>query len=185
MTIELGLMDGTPDNATGADNQQERLPVDRFHEIRSFLSGFALGEGSFMLVCRPRSDYRRGWKISAAFNVSQKDVVPLELFQAVLGCGRIRKGGNDGWYLEVNNLVEIHRSVIPFFRRYPLVGRKAHDFELFAAAVELLRGGKIDDTDFNELLLIREQLNRGEKRQHRPERILRGHTPDLPLIEEG
>jgi len=151
-TIELALMDRASDNAAGADNQQERLPEGRVaSEIGSFLSGFALGEGSFMLVCRPRADYRRGWKISAAFNVSQKDVIPLELFQAVLKCGTIRKGGNDGWYFEVNKLEDIHRSVVPFFRRYPLVGRKAFDFELFAAAVALLVKRRMEDTDFNEL----------------------------------
>ena len=71
-----------------------------------FLSGFALGEGSFMLVCRRRGDYARKWKISAAFNVSQKDRVPLELFRETLGCGTIRKAGNGGWYWEVNRLPE-------------------------------------------------------------------------------
>jgi LAGLIDADG endonuclease len=59
------------ENASGADNQQERLSIDSIPvAIGNFLSGFALGEGSFMIVCRPRVDYRRGWKLSAAFNVS-------------------------------------------------------------------------------------------------------------------
>ena len=131
-----------------------------------------------MLVCRPRADYRRGWKVSAAFNVSQKDVVPLELFQGALGCGTIRMGGNEGWYLEVNSLKDIRRSVLPFFRRFPLVGRKALDFELFANAVEILSKDQMSDDDFNEVLRLRELLNSGGKRRHRPERILRGHTPD-------
>ena len=110
------LEDSPSDNASGADNQQERLDVEQIPpEIGSFLSGFALGEGSFMIVCRPRADYRRGWKVSAAFNVSQSDVVPLELFQKQLRCGTIRKAGNDGWYLEVNNLRDIAGAVIPFF----------------------------------------------------------------------
>ena len=80
------------DNVTGADNQQERLAVEAIpSELGSFLSGFALGEGSFMLVCRRRGDYVRSWKISAAFNVSQKDLTPLELFRDTLACGSIRK----------------------------------------------------------------------------------------------
>ena len=77
-----------------------------------------------MIVCRPRVDYRRGWKLSAAFNVSQADVTPLELFREQLRCGTIRKAGNDGWYLEVNTLGDIQSSVIPFFRRFPMVGAK-------------------------------------------------------------
>ena len=62
-----------------ADNQQERPSVESIaEEIGWFLSGFALGEGSFILAVRRRPDYRRGWKVSAAFNVSQKDTAPLE-----------------------------------------------------------------------------------------------------------
>ena len=136
---EVALLDAAADNAAGADNQQERLFNSKVpSELGFFLAGFAMGEGSFMLVCRPRADYRRGWKVSAAFNVSQKDVVPLELFREVLGCGTIRRAGNDGWYLEINSLAHIRQTVIPFFRAHPLVGRKALDFDLFAAGVEIL-----------------------------------------------
>jgi hypothetical protein len=71
---KLVLQDDMSDNASGADNQQERLSIDRIPvAIGNFLSGFALGEGSFMIVCRPRVDYRRGWKLSAAFNVSLRE----------------------------------------------------------------------------------------------------------------
>jgi hypothetical protein len=115
---------------SGADNQQERLSVASIpSQLGSFLAGFALGEASFMLVCRPRGDYSRRWKISAAFNVSQMDRAPLDLFCETLACGSIRRAGNGGWYWEVNNLSDIQARVIPFFRRFPLVGSKALDFE--------------------------------------------------------
>ena len=158
----LVLRDEMSDNATGADNQQERLSIDSIPvAIGNFLSGFALGEGSFMIVCRPRVDYRRGWKLSAAFNVSQSDVTPLELFREQLGCGTIRKAGNDGWYLEVNTLGDIQSSVIPFFRRFPMVGRKTVDFDLFEAAVGILSRRPFTDSDYREVLRLREILNRG------------------------
>ena len=179
------LADVVSDNASGADNQQERLsvgietiPVD----VGSFLAGFALGEGSFMIVCRPRADYRRGWKVSAAFNVSQHDVVPLELFRGHLGCGTIRKAGNDGWYLEVNTLADIRSAVIPFFRRFPLVGRKVADFELFEGAVSILSKQALSDDDYREVLRLRELLNRGGKRRYTAERILRDYTPNSSEI---
>ena len=90
---------------SGAGNQQERLWIEAIPiDVGFLLSGFALGEGSFMVVARRRSDYTTKWKLSAAFNVSQKDRVPLDLFRETLGCGTIRKAGNDGWYWEVNNL---------------------------------------------------------------------------------
>src|SRR5437588_12356942 len=80
------------DNVTSADNQQERLSVALIpSDLGNFLSGFALGESSFMIVCRRRGDYARSWKLSAAFNVSQSDRAPLDLFRETLGCGSMRK----------------------------------------------------------------------------------------------
>jgi hypothetical protein len=79
----------------GADNQQERLSVALIpSDLGNFLSGFALGEASFMIVCRRRGDYAWGWKLSAAFNVSQVDRAPLDLFCETLCCGSMRKVGN-------------------------------------------------------------------------------------------
>jgi LAGLIDADG endonuclease len=172
------------DNASGADNQQERLSVESIPiSIGNFLSGFALGEASFMLVCRPRSDYSRKWKISAAFNVSQHDITPLELFRETLNCGTIRKAGSDGWYFEVNRLSEIQEVIIPFFTRFPVVGRKAQDFALFKSAVEILSQGVMSDTNYTKVLTLREQMNNGGKRKYSKERILRDYTPNSSVEE--
>ena len=78
-----------------------------------------------MLVCRKRGDYSRKWKISAAFNVSQHDLEPLELFRETLDCGSLRRAGNGGWYWEVNRLSEISGRVVPFFERFPGSGRSS------------------------------------------------------------
>jgi hypothetical protein len=171
---------------TGADNQQERLTVEAIPgSLGSFLSGFALGEGSFMVVCRRRGDYGRKWKLSAAFNVSQHDRARLELFRETLGCGTIRRAGNGGWYWEVNHLSDIATWLIPFFERFPLVGWKAYDFELFRSAVALLSKRVVSDEDYIAILALRERMNRGGKRRYSAERILRDYTPTLPLSTEG
>jgi hypothetical protein len=162
----------------GADNQQERLSVAEIPSLLgNFLAGFALGEASFMIVCRPRGDYTRRWKLSAAFNVSQTDRAPLDLFRETLDCGTMRKAGNGGWYWEVNRLSDIRSRVIPFFGRFPLVGTKARDFDLFAEAAELLGKQVMSDADYQQVLLLREQMNRGGKRRYTAERILRDYTP--------
>ncbi len=149
------------DNVSGADNQQERLTVAAIpSDLGWFLSGFALGEGSFMLVCRRRGDYERGWKLSAAFNVSQKDRAPLELFRETLACGSIRKAGNGGWYWEVNRLSDITGRIIPFFERFPLVGRKAEDYARFRSAVAPLHRGTLGDDDY----ATRSRATRGDER---------------------
>lgn len=145
--------------------------------LGSFLAGFALGEASFMIVCRPRADYGRRWKISAAFNVSQRDRAPLELFRKTLGCGTFRRAGNGGWYWEVNRLSDISSRIVPFFKRFPLVGTKARDFELFKQAVVLLGHRRLSDANYVTILELREQMNGGGKRRYTMERILRDYTP--------
>ena len=134
-----------------------------------------------MIVCRPRGDYVRSWKLSAAFNVSQVDRAPLELFRETLACGSMRTAGNGGWYWEVNRLSDIQSRIVPFFRRFPLVGSKATDFERFAQAVELLSKKPLSESDYRQVLLLREQMNRGGKRRYTTERILRDYTPSSPV----
>jgi hypothetical protein len=163
---------------SGAGNQQERLSIQAIpSELGSFLSGFALGEASFMIVCRRRGDYARRWKISAAFNVSQRDRAPLDLFRGTLDCGSMRKAGNGGWYWEVNDLSNIRTRVVPFFQRFPLIGSKAEDFERFRAAVAILSHGVLQDQDYVNVLALREGMNNGGKRRYTMGRILRDYTP--------
>jgi hypothetical protein len=171
------------ENVPGADNQQERLFIEAIPKsLGSFLSGFALGEASFMLVCRPRPDHKRGWRISAAFNVSQHDRVPLELFMRTLDCGSLRSAGNDGWYWEVNRLIDLQARIVPFFERFPVVGQKADDFARFRKAVDLLSNRPMSDSDYIRVLSLREGMNRGGKRRHSMERILRDYTPSSPTF---
>jgi LAGLIDADG endonuclease len=163
---------------SGADNQQERPSIEAIPAtLGSFLSGFALGEGSFMLVCRKRGDYAPRYKVSAAFNVSQHDRAPLELFQEVLQCGKLRRAGNGGWYLEVNSLQDLVARVVPFFDRFPIVGEKAADYQLWRSAIGLLCKGHLSDTDYAKVLALRERMNRGGKRRYRMDGILRDYTP--------
>jgi hypothetical protein len=163
---------------SGADNQQERPSIGAIPaSLGSFLSGFALGEGSFMIVCRKRGDYLGCFKLSAAFNVSQQDRVPLDLFQRTLGCGALRKAGNGGWYWEVNRLSDLSGQIAPFFERFPIVGQKAEDFRLWRSALALLSAGSLSDDDYHQVLALRERMNRGGKRRYRMDGILRDYTP--------
>jgi hypothetical protein len=162
----------------GADNQQERPCIEAISaSLGSFLSGFALGEGSFMLVCRKRGYQARCFRISAAFNVSQHDRTPLDLFRETVGCGTLRQAGNGGWYWEVNRLSDLAGQIVPFFDRFPIVGTKAQDYRLWKEAILLLSAGRLSDQDYRQVLALRERMNRGGKRSHRMDGILRDYTP--------
>jgi LAGLIDADG endonuclease len=130
-----------------------------------------------MLVCRRRDPQVRRFRISAAFNVSQQDRVPLDLFRDVLGCGTLRQAGNGGWYWEVNRLSDLNDQIVPFFDRFPIVGAKAEDYRLWRSAVLLISAGRLSDRDYRQVLALRERMNRGGKRRYRMGGILRDYTP--------
>jgi hypothetical protein len=130
-----------------------------------------------MLVCRRRDERAPRFRISAAFNVSQRDRTPLDLFRDILDCGTLRKAGNGGWYWEVNRLSDLSGRIVPFFDRFPIVGAKAEDYRLWRSAVQLLSAGRLDDQDYAKVLALRERMNRGGKRRYRMHGILRDYTP--------
>jgi hypothetical protein len=130
-----------------------------------------------MVVCRRRDRRAPRFRISVAFNVSQRDRTPLDLFRETLGCGTMRQAGNGGWYWEVNRLSDLTDRVVPFFDRFPIVGEKAEDYRLWRSAVRLLAAGRLNDQDYAKVLALRERMNRGGKRRYRMHGILRDYTP--------
>ena len=88
-----------------------------------------------------------------------------------------RKAGNDGWYWEVNRLRDIQAFIVPFFERFPLVGKKAEDFDRFRAAARILSRKDLSYQDYAEVLVLRESMNGGGKRRYTMQRILRDYTP--------
>ena len=118
------------------------------------VAGLVVGEGCFYAESAPDTKYRSGWRIRPAFCIEMRadDRAALEDVQSHLGCGRIydldfgRYRGYEecGWMphvkFRVGRIAELHGSVVPFFRRHPLFGRKAVAFDLFAELVTLLHG---------------------------------------------
>jgi hypothetical protein len=161
-----------------ADNQQERLCMlqlkDMPARIGYYLAGFTDGEGSFNISFRPRPDYQIPWKVSACFNVSQRDRVILALFKRYLKCGTIRSRPDGVLYYEVNNLHAIEENVIPFFERYGfLSAKKRRDFQRFKQIVSLMKNERhLTRGGIREILSLRNEMNGGGKRKYRDEEIL-------------
>jgi hypothetical protein len=73
--------------------------------------------------------------------------------------------------------------VIPFFERFPLIGKKAEDFARFRAAARILGRKDLTYQDYVDILTLREAMNGGGKRRYTMQRILRDYTPS-PLAGE-
>ena len=157
------------------DSEPVLLDVDAFPEsLGQYFAGFANGEGSFNISFRPRGDYRQPWKISLCFNVSQRDPTVLMLLKQHLRCGTMRQREDGVWYYEVNNLGDLTRNILPFFRRFGfLAPKKQRDFEKFCeAAAILLAGRHLMLEGVREILDIRRDMNDGGKRRYSEDEIL-------------
>ncbi len=159
-----------------------------------YLAGFADGEGSFMVVFRPRKDYKLPWKISACFNVSNRDRVILSLFKRYLKCGTLRQRKDGIYYYEINNLNAIKENLIPFFEKFKfLSSRKKRDFSIFKKIVKLmLENRHLSKQGIIQIMNLRNKLNEDRtKRKYsdkeilqklKREGILRGHTPGTTQV---
>ncbi len=128
------------DNASSADNQQERVPKNK-DNLGYYLSGFADGEGSFCVPIRRHPTLQSGWIISPLFAVYQHKNNPevIYLFKEVLGCGFIsyKSGSPNCMVYMVVSLPKHLDTVIPFFEKYPIIGQKYNEFLRFKQIVEM------------------------------------------------
>ncbi len=143
-------------------------------EIGYYLAGFTDGEGSFNVSFRKRNDYKNYWKVSACFNISNKDQVILSIFKKYLECGTIRSRPDGVWYYEVNNLAEILSNVVPFFKRFPFLSdKKKNDFAKFCEILTILTSNDPRSSEsIKQILCLRNQMNGGGKRKYSDQEII-------------
>jgi LAGLIDADG DNA endonuclease family protein len=174
------------DNPEGAENQQERL-------IRTgWVIGFVDGEGCFSIgfVRQPdrarRRGYKTGYQVSHEFAVTQgaQSVSCLAELREFFGVGQVlinKRYDNHREHLHryvVRKRADLLETVIPLFRRYPMLSSKQQNFEKFARCVELIEDGHhLSPDGLIEIAEIAQTMNR-QKPRHDLIRILRGHTPN-------
>ena len=178
------------DNPSGADDQQERLVTI------GWVLGFVDGEGCFSIgLTRQaggsgRVGYRTGWQVSHAFVVVQgaRSVDALHALRKFFGVGFVyenRRTDNHRenlWQYVVNSREDLREVIVPFFERNRLRTDKRNDFEKFKECVDLCAlGHHLTKDGLAEMAGIMQTMN---KRKSRDDviRILRGHTPDIPIV---
>ena len=116
------------------------------------IAGLVVGEGCFYAESAADAKYRLGWRVRPGFCIEmradERDV--LEGVRAHIGCGAIydlhfgRYAGyaDKNWHphvkYRVGSIRDLATHVSPFFRRFPLFGRKRVAFEIFDELVALL-----------------------------------------------
>lgn len=133
-----------------------------------YITGFSEGEGCFAILLTKHKTKKTKRDANLCFEIELRidDKPILELIQKRLNCGRIVELHYDryGWKPHVKFTVrkqsDIFFKVIPFFKQYPLRGKKGKDFLLFCQAAELFKKKEhLTETGIAKLLKLREFMN--------------------------
>lgn len=110
-----------------------------------YIAGLADGEGCFVLKFRRDVKRRKSsqsvyfyWDAEFAMMLREDDRDLLELVKSALGCGRISINSYGGARFAINTIDDLVNIVIPFFKKYPLYGKKQHDLKLWEEGIMIL-----------------------------------------------
>jgi len=133
-----------------------------------YLAGFIDGEGCFSITINNRKKPRKGNYVRLLFEVElrEDDKKILDKIQRTLDCGyiyRLNYSKYEKWLphykLKVSNFSDIYNKVIPFFKKYPLQGKKKENFRVFCEAANLIKEKKhLNRAEIENIKKLRESV---------------------------
>lgn len=139
----------------------------------NYIAGFVDGEGCFCISLSKHKTTKTGFDPRLNFEIELRgdDREILEAIASYLKCGRVYDLNYDryGWAphakLKVSGMKDIFEKIIPFFRKYPLLGKKRYSFELFCQAGEIFKNKRhLTQKGIEELIKIRKMMNKYSSR---------------------
>ena len=185
------MLFGWGENVMGGANQQERLSSTE--DLKWFLAGFIEGEGALSVSIKHQPTARFGYYVDPEFflyqHVSGRKI--LELARAVFRNGRITpKPGNPKVLVySVGHQRVLTEEVVPFFEQYVIpFSCKGETFGRFREILHMLNRKEHFTAEgmicIVEKAYVMNPFSKGRQRlrtlEEVRERILRGHTPDIP-----
>ena len=145
-------------------------------DLNSYISGYVDGEGCFCVSFQPSVRHRFRWEVRPSFSVSQNldRSEVLYLIQKVWKCGFIRPDRSDKTLkYEVRNIEALTGTVVPHFRRFPLMSSKQVDYERFAKVCEAVSERKhLVPEGFEKIVRLAFDMNPSGKRKYLSSQIL-------------
>src|SRR3989338_7164258 len=152
------------ENASRADNQQERL------RFEGWINGFVDGEGCFTISII-RNKY--GWQVFPEFVVSQgeKSRAALNRIEKFFKCGYInlntRRDNHHEQMLKycVRSIHDLNEKIIPFFEKNKLKTYKQKDFQVFRRIIRLMIQRKhLSEKGLSKITSLIQTMNRRKYR---------------------
>jgi len=95
----------------------------------NWVSGFVSGEGNFDPGIKIQESCKIGFQVYLRFRVTQhvRDTKLMELLIKYFGAGRI-ENSRQAVNFVVSNFSDLNQIIIPFFKKYPILGIKQLDY---------------------------------------------------------
>jgi LAGLIDADG endonuclease len=155
----------------------------------NWVSGFVSGEGNFDAGIRTSNNLKKEnvtnlsastdlypkWeeeakrgKIYLRFRLTQheRDTQLMDLIIKYLGAGRLEKDSRKPLvYLVVGNFIDLTKKIIPFFNKYPILGKKYLDFQDWCKIADLMTSrSHLTDEGFKVIKQIESGMNKSRKK---------------------
>ena len=132
----------------------------------NWISGFASGEGCFLLSISKSNKNKTGYAIQLIFKLTQhkRDKELLELSAKIFNCGSVYFHSENAFVYTVSKIADIIKIIIPMFKVYPIQGIKQLDFKNFCKVAALIDKDKhLNSKGLDQILLIKDRMNTKRK----------------------
>jgi hypothetical protein len=132
-----------------------------------WITGFADAESYFSIRIGAKKNRNYPWTIIPLFGIElhEKDFYLLKQIQTFFGVGTIRKRVRDGkpsTIYSVQSIKDLQSSIIPHFKKYPMLTQKQADFELFCMIIDLMVIQEhLNFNGLSKILSIKAAMNKG------------------------
>jgi hypothetical protein len=163
-SINLGLSDVLKEAFPDVIPVERPLVTNKKIKDSNWLAGFISGEGCFFIGITKSKTNVIGFSVSPRLSITQhsRDKQLMQSLIDYLGCGKYYSCGNKykGEFI-VRNLSDITSIIIPLFKKYPIEGIKALNFEYFCRAVLIIQEGRhLSKDGLEEIRQIKSGMNK-------------------------
>ena len=137
--------------------------LDKKIKDPNWLAVFTSGEGYFMVKITASKTYSIGFQVQLVFKLTQhtRDKELIKSLIEYLKCGNIYRYRN-AFYFKVTKLDDIQNKIIPFFKKYPILGVKTEDFNDWCKTAEMIKYKKhLTKEGLDQIRKIKAGMNRG------------------------
>ncbi len=128
-----------------------------------WVAGFTSGDGSFKVSIRESKPSKVGGSVSIIYVLTQhvRDDLLLKSLVDFFGCGQAYPYKNHSEFV-CQSFKHNYEKILPFFRKYLILGVKSQDFEDWVKVAEIINTkGHLTKEGFHQIKEIRAGINKG------------------------